>query len=304
MVTNGAGGTSAAVQRQGELLRTLTRDGGVAIRAVEATQLVAEAAERHELGSLATQALGRVLMGAILLGAGGKDDETVQVRFRGDGPLGTLLAISDENARVRGYASRPRATLPLRGGRIDVAKGIGLGELSVVRHRHGWRKPYTGIVPIVSGEVAEDLALYLTESEQTPAAVGLGIQLDEEGEVTAAGGYLAQALPGARDETLARLEANVHALPSPSTLVHRGGGAQAMVDGLAEGLGGQALLQREACFHCHCDEERVIRAVALLGREEAEALRVAGEPIDVRCEFCAEQYRIDPDRVRALFPDA
>ncbi|MCP5060798.1 MAG: Hsp33 family molecular chaperone HslO [bacterium] len=295
MATNGQGG---------ELLRTLTSDGGVAIRTLEATDLVAEAARPHQLGPLATQALGRVLIGAILLGAGGKDDETVQLRFNGNGPLGTLLAVADENARVRGYASRPLADLPLRGGELDVAGGIGLGELSVVRHRRGWRQPYTGIVPIVSGEVGEDLALYLTESEQTPSAVGLGVALGPKGEIVGAGGFLAQALPGASDETVARLEDNVAALPPPSRLCRGHGGAQAMVDVLVDGLGGQALMRQAAAFRCHCDEERVIAAVALLGRDEAEALRVAGGPVEVRCEFCAEVYHIDPDRVRALFPDA
>ncbi|MBW2242764.1 MAG: Hsp33 family molecular chaperone HslO [Deltaproteobacteria bacterium] len=295
MATNGQGG---------ELYRTLTSDGGVAIRTLEATDLVAEAARRHQLGPLATQALGRVLIGAILLGAGGKHDETVQLRFNGNGPLGTLLAVADEHARVRGYASRPLADLPLRGGELDVAGGIGFGELSVVRHRRGWRQPYTGIVPIVSGEVGEDLALYLTESEQTPSAIGLGVALGPRGEVVAAGGFLAQALPGAADETLARLEANVAALSSPSRLCLQRGGAQAMVDVLVDGLGGQALTHQAAAFHCHCDEDRVIQAVALLGRDEAEALSVAGEKVEVRCEFCAELYRVDPDRVRALFPDA
>lgn len=288
----------------GVLLRTLTSDGCVAIRTLEATALVAEAAQRHQLGPLATQALGRVLMGAILLGASGKDDETVQLRFHGDGPLGTLLAIADEHAHVRGYASRPQAELPLRHGQLDVAKGIGLGNLSVVRHRRGWRQPYTGIVPIVSGEVGEDLALYLAESEQTPSAVGLGVELGPGGVVASAGGYLAQALPGASEETLARLEANVAALPSPSQLAGQANGAQAMVDSLVAGLGSQAHAHQEARFQCHCDEERVVRAVALLGRDEAKALSAAGETVEVRCEFCAELYQVDPDRVQALLSDA
>jgi molecular chaperone Hsp33 len=283
------------------LLRTLSQDGGITVRALEATRVVAEAAQRHATGPLVTVALGRVLMGAILLGAGGKHDETVQLRFRGNGPLRTLLAIADAGAHVKGYATRLRAELDPSSG---VAQAIGLGDLAVVRHRPGWNQPYTGIVPIVHGEIAQDLALYLTESEQMPSAVALGVQLDGTGEVTAAAGYLAQALPGAAEEMRERLEANVESLPSPSHLVRGGEGARAIAERLLHGMGLRELEAREARFLCGCTRERVIRAVALLGKEEVEELRVAGVPIEVRCEFCAERYEIDPDHVRALFPDA
>lgn len=283
------------------LLRTLSQDGGITVRALEATGVVAEAARRHETGPLATLALGRVLMGAILLGASGKHGETVQVRFRGNGPLGTLLAIADARAQVKGYASQRAAALPAS---LSMAQAIGLGDLAVVRHRPGWNHPYTGIVPIVHGEIAQDLALYLTESEQMPSAVALGVQLDDDGEVTAAGGYLAQALPGVGDEMRERLEANVESLPSPSSLVKHGDGAREIAGRLLHGMGLRELETHEARFLCSCTQERVVRAVALIGKEEVEKLRAAGGPIEVRCEFCAERYEIDPDRVRALFPDA
>ena len=275
------------------LLRTISADGGITVRTLEATALVGEAAVRHETGPLGTIALGRVLMGAILLGAGGGPGETLQLRFRGTGPLGTLLAIADAEGAVRGYVSQPQAGVVGQ----DVPQAVGLGELAVVRHKPGRTRPYTGIVPIVHGTIAEDLALYLTESEQTPSAVALGVQLDERGRVAAAGGFLAQALPGAEEETLDRLEANVAGLPAPSSFIAEGRGAEGMAQELLEGLGAQVLESRPARFQCGCSRDRVVHAVALLGEEEVTALRTARETIEVRCEFCAERYEIDPGEV-------
>lgn len=290
------GPESHGAQPADRLVRTLSEDGGLGVRAIDATRLVAEAAQRHRTSALTTQALGRVLMGAILVAAGGKDGETVQLRFRGSGPLGTLLAVADTEARVRGYPSAPQAGAE---GGLSVAQGVGLGDLAVVRHRPGWRQPYTGIVPIVSGEIAEDLALYLTESEQTPSAVGLGVQLDAQGQVLAAAGFLAHVLPEADEEALDRLEFNVRALPSPSDVVRAGEGAEGIAARLLAGMGGRELETRPAHFQCHCDEERVVRAVALLGREDLQDLELRGDTLEVHCEFCRERYEIEPAAVRA-----
>lgn len=286
------------------LLRTLSADGRIGVRTLEATALVGEAAARHRTSPVATAALGRALMGAVLLGSLGKDGETVQVRFRGNGPLGAILATADTLGRARGYVRNPGLELPLRGGHLDVAAAVGIGELSVVRHRPGWREPYTGIVPIVSGEIAEDLALYLTESEQTPSAVALGVYLASDGSVAAAGGFLAQALPGATEEDLARLEDNVRCLPGVSQVVRGGGGAPVLLETLLAGLGGRDVERSEPRFHCGCDEDRVVRAVALLGRDELRELCEKREAVEVRCEFCGDEYRVDPERARALVADA
>jgi molecular chaperone Hsp33 len=286
-----------------QLLRAVSEDGDVAVRALVATGLVAEAARRHETGPLASAALGRALLGAELLGSLGKDDETVQVHFRGRGPLRGVLATADAAGRARGYVGEPRAALPLRGGKLDVARAVGLGELAVVRHRASWREPYTGIVPIVSGEIAEDLALYLTESEQTPSAVALGVALDAEGRVAAAGGILAQALPGARAEAVARLEANVRAL-APASSLAAGDGAEAMLAGLLQGLGVGSVSRTVPTFHCGCDPRRVMHAVLTLGRDALDEHVARSEHVEVRCHFCAERYRVDPAEARALLEGA
>lgn len=282
------------------LVRTLSADGSVAVRALVGTELVSDAVTRHHLAPTAASALGRLLMGAVLLAGAAKDEETVQVQLRGDGPLGPTLAIADGAGHVRGYVSNPAADPPLREGKLDVAGAVGQGVLTVVRTRRGWKEPQTGIVPIVAGEVARDLAHYLSESEQTPAAVALGVFVGPDGTVDSAGGYLVQALPGADDAVLARIERNVRSLAGASRLVHEGVDADGIVDLLLEGVGGRARRRSTPRFHCPCSRERVLRSVALLGQAELRDIAREDEPLEVICEFCGERYEVAASEVLAL----
>jgi molecular chaperone Hsp33 len=288
-----------------ELVRTLSRDGAVGVRAIVGTALVREAVRRHRTAPTATAALGRTLLAAILLAAEGDDDETVQLQLSGSGPLRSTTAIADAAGRVRGCVGLPTTHLPPReDGKLDVGGAIGAGILTVVRFHPSWREPYSGIVPLVSGEVAEDVASYLRSSEQKPCAVALGVHVDDAGTVDAAGGYLVQALPNASEASLATLEANVLALPPPSELVRSGLSAGAIADRLLAGLGRGEIQRVSPSFHCGCDRERVLRAVALLGRDEMRDIARKGDEIEVRCAFCAERYAIAADEVGSLALDA
>lgn len=287
-----------------QLLRTLSEDGSVSVRALIGTEFVREAARRHETSPVATAALGRALLGAVLLASQGKDAERVELRFRARGPLGHVVAVADDTARVRGYVANPGLDLPLRAGRLDLSKAVGLGELAVIRFRPGWHEPYTGIVPIVSGEIAEDIALYLTESEQTPSAVALGVYHEEDGAPYAAAGFLVQSLPGASDEVVARVEENVRQLPSLARLARDGASAADLVAQLLSGVGRRDLEAATPRFFCGCDDERALRGVAMLGRRDLEDAMEKREQLDVRCVFCADRYAVDPERARALLQDA
>jgi molecular chaperone Hsp33 len=284
------------------LLRALSGDGTLGVRAVSATGLVNEAITRQEASPLAGAALGRALLGTVLLAAGGKDGETVELRLRGDGPLRSVLALADGLGRARGTVGRPRAELP--GGALDLEAALGAGELAVTRLRPGLLRPYTGVVPIVSGGVAKDLTLYLSESEQTPSAVGLGLHHGEGGRVEIACGFVVQALPGATDETLARAERNVNALASPAELLRSGVTLDGLVERVLDGLGVRVLGERTPHFFCGCDAERALRATALLGREELDQAVAEGAPLDVRCDFCGDRYAIDPAEALALLAPA
>lgn len=287
-----------------ELVRTISADGGLSVRVMVATGLVAEAASRHATAPTASAALGRALMAGVLIAAGAEEDETIQLQFRGDGPLGQMTVIADHRGRVRGYVSVPSAHPPTRAGKLDVGAAVGKGILAVVRYHPSWREPYTGIVPIVSGEVADDLSHYLAESEQTASALAVGVYVASDQTVEAAGGYLVQTLPGVEDAVLARLERTVRELPSPTELVRAGLTADGIADRLLEGIGSRGRQRSQPEFHCACDVDRIRRAVMLLGRAETRAIAENRERLEVRCEFCATDYVLEPDEVGALLPDA
>lgn len=282
------------------LVRTISADGGLSVRVLAATRLVQEAARRHGTSPTATVALGRALMGTLLLASEAQDGERVQVRIRGDGPLGAILVTASSDGDVRGYVARPDVVLPPVGDRFDVAGAVGAGTLAVERNHPSWKQPYSGIVPLVSGEIARDFAHYLLESEQKRSAVALGVQLGPECEVAAAGGYLVQALPGASAEALAVIERRVQALLQPSALLREGASAEGLLDRLVGGLGAAPVARLEPRFHCPCDERRVLAALTLLGPDELRDIVTRRETVEVRCAFCAEVRRIAPAAVARL----
>lgn len=263
-----------------------------------------EAVRRHQTSPTASVALGRALMGAVLLASEGQDGEWVQLQLRGDGPLGTVTASSNSEGRVRGFAAHPQADLPPRGDRFDVPGLLGLGVLHVDRNHISWNQPYSGIVPMASGEIAQDLALYLLESEQKPSAVALGVFLGPGGSVEAAGGYLVQSLPDAHPDALRRVEAHVASLLDLSVRLHEGVRAQQILDELLDGIRHGSPTRCEPRFACPCSRARVLRAATLLGREEIRDIIEREEVLEVRCEFCAEVYQLHPDALGSYFPDS
>lgn len=280
------------------LLRCVSSRGGISVRAMVGTQLAREAAQRHGTAPVASVALGRALMGAVLLAASGKHGETLQLQFRGDGPLGTLVVIADADGRARGYAAHP-APVPQTDG-LDVGAAVGRGVLAVVRQRADGRAPYSSIVPLATSTIAQDLAHYLTESEQTNSAVGLGVYLAADGTVEAAGGFAVNVLPGADDEEVDQAEANVRGLPGPGELVREGIDADGILRRLLGGLGCRDRHASTPVFHCGCDRARVLRAVSLLERDELEASARGADPLEVCCRFCAERYMLAPEEIASL----
>jgi molecular chaperone Hsp33 len=284
-----------------ELVRAVSASGGVRVEALVGTELVAEAARRHGTTATATTALGRALLGGVLLAASAKEGETLQLQFRGNGPLGPLTVIADSSGRVRGFVARPDTALPARDGRIDVAGAVGRGNLAVVRHHPAWRQPYTGIVELETGEIALELARYLALSEQRNSVVALGLRLGPDARVDAAGGYVVEALPGVDEAELSAVEENQRALPNPSEWIQGGATAGDLADRLLAGVGSGPRERRTPRFACSCSRERALRAAGLLRPDETAELVSRGEPLEVRCEFCAERYELTPaELARAL----
>ena len=295
--------------RPAQLLRTLSREGGVSARALIGSNLVADAMSLRGLAPTAANALGRALMGAVLIavGPGGdpgapndEESESVQLQFRGNGPLGSVLAISDARGRVRGTVAHPNTDLLLGDGSPDVARAIGLGTLTVVRHKPGWREPYTGIVPLTSGEIAQDITLYLSESEQTPSAMGLGVAMATDESAVVAAGFLLQMLPDASEAEAARAEANVRSLPPLSGLALTGTDAGEILDLLLAGLGSRARTESEPVFQCPCTRERALATLQMLEPAELEAMIGAHQGQEVCCHFCARAYALTPEEIAGL----
>jgi len=304
-------GAAERPPRPAALVRTLSLGGGVAVRALIGSNIVADAMSRRPMAPTAANALGRLLMGTVLIAVGAKpaeagddESESVQVQLRGDGPLGSAVAISDARGRVRGTVSEPGVNAAHPDGSPDVARAIGLGTLTVVRHRPGWREPYSGTVPLVSGEIARDLTLYLSESEQIPSAMGLGVAMANDESAVVAAGFLVQVLPDAPREEVDRVEANVRAMPRLSNLVLTGTDAHDIADRLLDGVGSRARHASQPVFHCPCTRERALRTLQLLGPAELDAMLTERVKQEVRCHFCARAYEFGPEEIGLLVPVA
>lgn len=285
------------------LARALAHGGTVRALAAVTTDLVEEARDRHGTAPTATAALGRALTGALLLAATIKRDERLALEFNGDGPLRGVLADATPDGDVRGFVLRPATHLPPRRGKLDVGGALGHGVLCVMRVPLAGGALYRSVVPLASGEIGEDLAGYLLTSEQTPAAVGVGVFVAADGRVAAAGGYLIQALPGASAETLDALAAGVERARTPTELVRDGLGP---LDMLRAVTGDEVALleERPVRFRCRCSPERVTAAIVAMGRTEIESVLAAERRAEATCEFCSARYVLDEPELRALLADA
>ena len=287
----------------------------MAVRAVLGGPLLEAALERRPMAGTAADALGRALMGTVLLAVTpgedvmlGPDDgrrhEEVQLQIRGNGELGQLVAISDAQGRVRGTVGNPAADNRLKSGQPDVARAVGMGSLSVVRHRPGVGQPYSGTVPLTSGEIAGDLTLYLTESEQTPSAMGLGVHIEAGGAQVCAAGFLVQQLPDADPDEVGIVQRNVERVPALSQLARAGASADDLLDLLLEGLGGRDRHHAAPVFHCPCTRERARQSLQLLGQDELREMVRDEVEQEVKCEFCGRAYVFGPDDLGSVLPDA
>ena len=279
-------------------------NGTVSFVAGITTELVRETQRRHGLAPTASAAVGRLVTAAALLGASLKGPERLTLQIGGDGPIGTLVAdawmLGDDAIGVRGYARNPLADLPLNPrGKFDVAGAIGNGRLQVTKS-YEIGQPYVGIVPLETGEIAEDIASYLSNSQQIPSVVALGVLADPAG-IRAAGGVIAQLLPGAADDTIAKLEANAAAMPPVTTQIVDGADARALIERLAAGLEIRTHEHVYAPrFDCRCTKERVERALVGLGRDELVKIVSEQPETEATCDFCKKRYVLTTADVEGL----
>jgi molecular chaperone Hsp33 len=283
------------------VLRATTADGTIRAMAAVSTQTVEDARIRHATSATATAALGRSLTAAALLGAGLKDGQSVLLRVLGDGPIGGVIAQADADGQVRGYAVHPHADLPQTDGRkLDVGGLVGRRGMLHVTRDLGLRTPYHGSAPLVSGEIAEDLASYLATSEQIPSVVALGVLVGPDLTVLASGGVCVQVLPGAPAGAIDGVEARARQLPPITQMMRQGGTAEDMLTACLGELEPHVVQQTPLAFRCRCSRERVEGVLCMLGVEELEALLAQEGRAEVTCRFCGDRYVLSESEVRAL----
>lgn len=276
---------------------TMGTASGVRIYATRTTNLTRTITERHKCSHVASAALGRAMAGALLFAATMKEGERVGLRFKGDGPIGEVVADA-ENFCVRGYVGNPDVYLPPKNGKLDVGGAVGAGTITVTRYRKN-AAPFTGYANLVSGEIANDLTSYLYTSEQTPSSVALGVLVAPSGQVLEAGGYFIQALPDCDEHTLDILDANVRRLPYVSQMLELGYGPEKMIELLGRGLETHILETKPVQFKCRCSRERVLQTLATLPAKDLQELGQDAKT-EVHCPFCNETYLFSKEEIQAL----
>lgn len=286
------------------IIRTITSDGSLMASAIDSTEFVYTAQKLHGLSKTAAASLGRLLTGASMMGAMLKSDKaSLTLKVNGGGPLGSVVAISDSNGNVRGYVDNPTVELPLKAnGKIDVGGGVGTnGRLAVMRD-FGEKDPYIGQIELVSGEIAEDITQYYAQSEQTPTVCALGVLVNKEsGEAMLSGGMLIQALPGADDAAIARLEENISKLDSVTTMLAKGISLEDMCRKALDGFEVEILDEFKVHYACNCSKERFANALLTLGEKEILSLPLNEEgQAEAVCHYCSRKYYFSKEELSEL----
>ena len=284
-----------------KILRATAADGMVKMAVITARDSVERARQIHGLSPTACAALGRTLCAASLLGQAMKEEKaSLTIRIQGGGPIGSVVAVSDHEGNMRGTVDNPFCDPPRRSdGKLNVGAAVGRDGMLTVSRDLGLREPYIGSVELVSGEIAEDLSAYLLSSEQVPSACGLGVLVDTDRSIRAAGGFIVQLMPGADEALISQLEDNVFLMDQLTTVLDEDG-PEAVFRQVLKGLDWHLVGEYPVAYRCPCSRERVEQALTVIDRAELDDMIAAGEEITVSCQFCDREYRFSPEDLAAL----
>ena len=288
------------------MVRAMAADKQIRAFAITSKDLVEYAKNIHSLSHLATAALGRLLSAGLMMGDMLKSKEDLlTVQFMGDGPLKHLLVTADFNGNVKGYVSNPSADLPLReDGHLDVGKGIGNGNLTVIRDFH-MKEPYSSTIPLHSGEIADDLTYYFAQSEQIPTSVGLGVLVNSDGSVNCAGGFIVQLMPFTKQEVIDKLSDNLNHIPTVTEMLKAGKSIEDMLRIVLDGFDIEFTGTKDVRFYCGC-EERKDNIIATIGKDELNEMIKEGKEVETSCAFCEKKYKFSVEdliRIRDSLKD-
>lgn len=285
------------------LVRIITESGTIRAMACSTTSLVNAACIRQGCWPTAAVALGRALTAGALMGALLKNDQRVALAFEGNGPLKKILVEADANGAVRGYVRVPAVHMERGDGSFDIPSALGRAGLLTVTKDLRLKELYKSILNLQTSEIAEDLAAYLTESEQIPSAVGLGVFVEPDNSVSAAGGFLIQALPPGDDHLVDTLMERISTLPPLTSMLRDGTTPEGLLQRLFEGIPYSTIEKRPLAFVCSCSRERIEKVLISLGKGELEDMIEKQGHADITCEFCQTAYHFDRDEMKLLLTD-
>ena len=284
------------------LVRGMTMDGMVKVVAIRSTEMVRRAVEIHKTAPNASAAFGRALTAASMMGNMQKvDNGSMTLQIKGDGPIGSIVCVSDPVGNVRGYVYEPNVPLVEKHpGKLDVGSTVGRnGTLTVIRDLQ-MKEPYVGSIELVSGEIGDDVTAYFAQSEQTPTACALGVLVDRDLSVKVAGGYLIQLLPGATEEVIEAVEKGIQRAGAVTAMLEQGMTPEDILGQVLGDLGVVFMETTNVAYKCYCDRERVTAALISLGKKELSEIAQEGKTFPVECLFCDEIYAFTPADIEEL----
>ncbi|MCZ8538519.1 MULTISPECIES: Hsp33 family molecular chaperone HslO [Paenisporosarcina] len=286
------------------LVRALAFDGKVRAFSVRTTDTVGEAQQRHGTWPTASAALGRTMTAGVMMGAMLKGEDKLTVKVEGKGPIGAIIVDSNSKGEVRGYASNPQTHFDLNEhGKLDVRRAVGTdGMLTIVKDL-GLRDFFTGSVPIVSGELGEDFTYYFAASEQVPSSVGLGVLVNPDNTILAAGGFIIQLMPGIEDETITIIEEKLSSMEPVSKLIARGLSPEELLQEILGAENVQILDQMPVSFDCNCSKERFGTAILGLGEAEIREMIEEDGSAEAQCHFCMETYHYSQEELESYIDE-
>ena len=287
------------------IIRANADDGSIRAFACFTKDTVNEAFLHHKTTPVATAALGRLLTAASMMGAMLKgENDVVTLQLTGNGPIGRVLAVTDSKSNVKGYVGNPYVELLLNdAGKLDVGGAVGLDGFLTVITDIGMKEPYIGKIPLVTGEIGDDLTKYFAVSEQVPSAVGLGVLVDTDCSVKTAGGFIIQVMPEATEEDITRLENNLKNVSSVTALFEEGKTPEDILELLLEGFSYHITEKTETKYYCNCCRERVERALISLGKEEVRKIIDEDGKTELSCHFCSKKYNFSKEELEALYEE-
>ena len=283
------------------LVKALAFDGEVRAYIVRTTNTVSEAQRRHDTWRTASAALGRSLTAGTMMGAMLKGEQKLTIKVEGNGPIGPILVDAHANGDVRGYVTNPHVDFEgTEQGKLRVYQAVGTEGFVTVIKDIGMREPFIGQSPIVSGELGEDFTYYFAVSEQTPSSVGVGVLVNGDDSILAAGGFILQIMPGAQDETISFIEDRLQKIPPVSTLIEQGLSPEELLYAVLGEDKVKVLETMDVQFNCTCSRERIESVLISLGKTELEQVREEEEETEVHCHFCNERYKFSKEDITNL----